>query len=278
MQYRDINTIKPDPKQPRKIFDESHISGLAQSITQEGLINPIEIDDTGMIITGECRWRASKQLGLTKVPVNVNSSGYGEYERLRHQMAENVHQSGSSYDTMMNPIDVANGYAKLLELRGKWLPGKQSQGKDAGIRELAREIGIDHATVSEYLSLLDQPKYLQKAVSDGLPRTYIREADKAPEELRDTIKKKMAKGEYNSRDEISREVAIGHKLPDLAIIDLERKQAKESIETNRILNGVSRLALALEGQPLSEIDVREKGIIIKQLEWLAEKITNYLEE
>lgn len=277
--YRDINTIKPDPNQPRKIFDEKHIKGLAQSISQEGIINPIEIDEDGMIITGECRWKAAKELGLEKVSVNINKSGYGEYERLRHQMAENVHQSGSSYDTMMNPIDTAKGYSKLYSFKaGKDVsPGDIShENKYGHLQELAEEIGIDKNTIIEYLQLLEQPEYIKKAVAEGIPRTYLREADKAPEEIKEDIKKKIAAGDYKSRDEISREVDIAKRLPDLAVIELERKQAKESTATNRILNGISRLALALESQPLAYVDVREKGIVKKQLEWLQEKMVLYL--
>lgn len=271
-----IDSIRPDPNQPRKVFDKGHIQGLSRSLEMEGMINPIEIDGNGMIITGECRWRAAVILGWTEVPITQNPHSFNEYERLRHQMAENIHQSGSSYDTMMNPLDTAHGYENLLKLGGKWSPGDQQTQKDKGIRELAREIGVEHQTIMEYLSLLEEPQVVQKAIQQGLPRTYIREANRFPEELRSAIKQKIVKGDYPNRESITQERALAVKIPELVPSELERVKAQESIATNRILNGIAKLALALESLPMSEVDVREKGIVKKQLEWLLGEVEKYL--
>ena len=61
-----VAAIRPDPNQPRTIFEPDYILGLANSIKAEGLINPIECDPTLMIITGESRYRAVKELGWKK--------------------------------------------------------------------------------------------------------------------------------------------------------------------------------------------------------------------
>jgi len=60
----DVNLIKPDPDQPRKTFNEDDIVATAFTIESQGLINPIEIDENNMIVTGEIRWRASKLAGV----------------------------------------------------------------------------------------------------------------------------------------------------------------------------------------------------------------------
>lgn len=271
------DSIKPDPNQPRKRFSKDHIEGLAISLSQEGMINPIEIDDYMTIITGECRWRASQLLNWKKVPVRINPNNYSEYERLRHQMAENVHQSGSTYDTMMNPMDTAEGYLKLLKLKGHdFSPGEKSQGVDKGITELSKEIGIAITTIWEHLKLLEEPEFVQKAIGEGLPRTYIREAETAPVEVQEALKKKIVAGDYKSREELIQDIQLLRKLPDLAQVALERQKAKESVGTNRILNGVARLGLALEAQSLEQVDIREKTIVISQLNWLMGKIKEYL--
>lgn len=137
------------------------------------MINEIEVtenDGDFLILTGECRFKAAQLLNWDKIPVRINNASYSEYERLRHQMAENVHQSGSTYDTMMNPMDTAEGYAKLLKLLGhNFSPGERSPGVDKGISQLEREIGIPATTIYEHLKLLEEPKFVQEAIKEGLP-------------------------------------------------------------------------------------------------------------
>jgi hypothetical protein len=83
-------------------------------------------------------------------------------------------------------------------------------------------------------------------------------------------------GEYPSKNEVREDVDLLKRLPDLGLATLERQKSKESKSTNRILNGIVRLGLALESQPLQEINIAEQGIIKNQLEWLSEKIQQYL--
>jgi ParB family chromosome partitioning protein len=87
---KNINEIRPDPNQPRKNFPEKRIREMAKSILTEGIINPIEIDKDGVIITGEMRWRSAKEAGLTTVPVKVIDPGEN---RFRRQVIENVHHN-----------------------------------------------------------------------------------------------------------------------------------------------------------------------------------------
>ena len=272
-----VESLKEDPNNPRKVFNEEHIKGLATSILLEGLINPIEVSDDMMIITGHCRYRACQLLGWTEIPIRINSNQLSEYERLRHQMGENVHQSGEG--TPMNPIDTAKGYVRLLSLKmGKdYSPGELSRSETYGhVKELVEEIGVAENTVWEYLKLLEQPEFVLKDVESGRPRTYYREADSAPLEARKQLKKKIARGDYESREEVVDDVRLLRKLPDLGQVALDRKRTKESQETNRILNGVSRLALALEALPLKDVNITEEGIVKTQLEWLQARIEDWL--
>lgn len=281
-----LSEIKSDPNQPRKIFNEKSVENLSKSLKIEGLIHPIEVDSNYMIIVGEMRYKAAKLLGWTEIEVNVHNKGLPPYERLRRQMAENLQQSGAKGGgESMNAVDTASAWVKLYELKtGKsYEPGSQLKfgGKGTGqvkgtFLAIAEEVGVDKHTVWEYLALTSQPSYVLEDVSKGRPRTYYREADKAPKEIRNIIKKKIAKGEYQNRSEVERDIQIAKKIPDLQPMIIARKQDKESTEANKILNAISVLSLVLVDVPLSNIAHREQGIIIKQLQWMRDRISSYL--
>ena len=144
------------------------------------------------------------------------------------------------------------------------------------VKEVCEETGVSDETVRELLNLLDQPEFVIVDIQAGRPRTYYREADKAPKELKETLKKKIAKGDYASRTELREDIDLARKNPDLAVFELERQKSKESTKTNRILNGIVHLALALEGQPLESVEERERSIVIRQLEYIKNEIETYL--
>ncbi len=311
-----IDDVRPDLNQPRKTFTEKHISELATSLQTEGFIHPIEVDGEMKIIVGECRWRAAKQAGLTEIPVIINSTAFTPYERLRRQISENMMQSGGDKSEMMNPIDTAKGLARLLILKAYNTSAQggnvsladfsnKIKFKDHArlyqaisaysnkelievynsipreilyglVKELCEETGINDDTVSQLLNLLDQPEFVITDIQEGRPRTYYREADKASGEIKEKIKEKIASGDYRSRDEVSQDVKIAKTTPDLAVFELERQKSKESTKTNRILNGIVHLALALEGQPLESVETREQPIVVRQLEYIKKEIETYL--
>ena len=83
-----LDRITTDPEQPRTEFDEESITGLAETIEKQGIINPIEIDNNCMIVTGELRYRAAKLLGLQQVPCTIWE---GEpARRFERQLVENL--------------------------------------------------------------------------------------------------------------------------------------------------------------------------------------------
>lgn len=280
-----LDKITPDPNNPRKHFDD--ITTLANNMKVEGLIHPIEIDKSYMLIVGERRFRAAKSLGWKEIKVTIHDEDLTPYERLRRQMSENIHQSAARNGESMNPWDTAKGWAKLYELKtgnkynpGEYLMGKGLGGMGRGLKgpflEIAEEIGANKETVWQLLQLLNEPEMIQEAIKKGLPRTYVREANTAPEAIRDQIKEKIVAGDYGSRDEIKQDIQIAKRIPDLASLEIERRKSKESSSTNRILNGISKLALALEDQPLGKINEAERKIVIAQLEWLQIEVAGYL--
>ncbi len=272
-----INDIKPDPSQPRKIFNAKHIEGLAKNLEVEGIINPIEVDPNLMIITGECRWRAAKLAGWTEVPVNINSTSLSAFKRFRRQMAENLHQSAAGGSAPMNAIDVAKGYQKLLKMMGyDFTPGEKWQGRDKGMSKLSKELGVSQVTIGEYLTLLSQPKYVLEDIAKGRPRTVYRETDAAPEEYRERLKQAISDGRITNRLDIRRFKKVALLKPDLAEIEFMRITQKQSEDANRILNRAVELGLAMKSIDPAKLSQEDKKMIHLQLGSVRGSISNFI--
>ncbi len=143
--------LKPNPHQPRAKFDPEKLQELADSIKENGIIQPITIEDakdgTFYIIAGERRTRASKMAGLTKVPVQLSS--YSEQKKLEVALIENIQRAD------LNPVEEAQAYYKLMEMGGL----KQD--------EVAEKVGKNRATVANSIRLLKLPENIQNALVDG---------------------------------------------------------------------------------------------------------------
>src|SRR4051812_42156959 len=87
-----IERIRPNPKQPRRVYAEGALDDLAASIKQRGILQPILVTPTAdgnyEIIAGERRWRAARQAGLTQVPAVVRAAP--EIERFQMALIENI--------------------------------------------------------------------------------------------------------------------------------------------------------------------------------------------
>ncbi len=140
----EVGRVHPNPKQPRKIFKESDLASLAQSLKQDGIIQPLVVskdDDGYMIIAGERRWRASQIAGFEKVPVIVKE--VTPEDMLRLAIIENVQRAN------LNVIEEAEAYAMLI--------------KDYGLTQddCARKVGKDRATITNLLRILSLPQEVQ---------------------------------------------------------------------------------------------------------------------
>ncbi len=158
-----LSEIEPNPDQPRKDFDEETISELAQSILQNGLIQPIVVrnaDANGYyrIIAGERRWRASKIAGLTEVPVIIMDVDDRKASELA--LVENLQRED------LNPIDEASAYAALMEAYG------MTQA------EISEKVGKSRSAVANSMRLLELPErvlsYMKKGtISAGHGRALL---------------------------------------------------------------------------------------------------------
>lgn len=109
-----LNDIEPNRDQPRKDFDETALSELADSIAQHGLIQPIvvkpNLDGRYSIIAGERRWRASRMAGLTEVPVVIKEAD--EQTLMEIALIENLQRED------LNAVEEALGYRSLIDTYG----------------------------------------------------------------------------------------------------------------------------------------------------------------
>jgi len=275
-----IGEIKPDPRQPRKIFDKAHIKGLAKSLKIEGVINPVEIDKDGMIITGEWRWRAAKLAGWKSVPVIVNEKTLSEYERLRRQMAENLHQSAAGGSAPMNAIDVANGYKRMIKMRtGKdYSPGLLSRKEVYGLmKDIPEELGIHATTMYGYLRLLDEPNYVLEDLKKGRHRTLYREAAKVPEKYRDKMKLAIAEGKVKGHRNVVRFSALARRNPEKAEIEFLRMTQQQSEDANRILNRAIELTLAMQRSVPTKFSIKDRSMIHSQLNSVMKSVTRFID-
>lgn len=147
-----LSQIEPNPFQPRSEFSEEALNELAESIKVHGLIQPITVRKMSagkyQIISGERRWRASKEAGLEEIPAYVRTAD--DQGMLEMALIENTHREN------LNPIEVAINYQRLME------ECNLTQEK------LSERVGKERATVANYLRLLKLPDEIKLALRQQL--------------------------------------------------------------------------------------------------------------
>ena len=153
-QYREIpvSAITPNPRQPRRTFDEEALEELAESIRQVGLLQPVVVRAAGPgryeLVMGERRWHASERAGLTEIGAIVKQTQ--DDDLLRDALIENMHRQ------QLDPLEEAAAYQQLLDDFG------------ATHEELARKVGRSRPHITNTLRLLNLPPAVQKRVAAGV--------------------------------------------------------------------------------------------------------------
>ena len=148
-----LREIEPDPDQPRKRFDEDALNQLADSIAENGLLQPIAVRPkklgTGyIIIAGERRWRAARLAGLDEVPVVIKDVTDEQAAALA--LIENLQRED------LDPIEVAEGCHQLIDRYGLTQ------------ESAARRLGKSRSAVANSLRLLALPEDVRRKVSAGI--------------------------------------------------------------------------------------------------------------
>lgn len=142
-----VHQIRPNPFQPRTVFDEERIEELSQTIRTHGVIQPIVVRDMGEyyeLIAGERRWRAVQKLGLPTIPAIVR--GMSDTQAASVALIENLQREG------LTSIEEAMAYQKLIELH------QLTQ------ESLAQRLGKGQSTIANKLRLLNLPQEVQQAL------------------------------------------------------------------------------------------------------------------
>jgi ParB family chromosome partitioning protein len=145
-----LERVQPCPFQPRKTFTPESLRELADSIQEQGIVQPLIVrnrNGTFELIAGERRWRASKLLNLSEIPVIVREAD--DKTVLELALIENLQREN------LNPIEEAQGYGRLIE------DFKLTQ------EEAALKVGKSRAVVANSLRLLKLPSEVQTQVKDG---------------------------------------------------------------------------------------------------------------
>ncbi len=146
----ELDKIIPNEYQPRKVFDDEKLKELAASIKEQGVIQPIIVHRTGggyQLIAGERRWRASRLAGLKTIPALVKEAT--KRELLEMALIENIQRED------LNALEAAEAYKRLQD------EFKLTQD------DLAKRVGKDRSTVTNFLRLLGLPKEVKQDLATG---------------------------------------------------------------------------------------------------------------
>ncbi|HET9655199.1 MAG TPA: ParB/RepB/Spo0J family partition protein [Kineosporiaceae bacterium] len=151
-----VGAIRPNPRQPRQVFDEEALAELVHSVREIGVLQPVVVrrvepengEPRYELIMGERRWRATKEAGLDRIPAIIRDTA--DDQMLRDALLENLHRSE------LNPLEEAAAYQQLLE--------------DFGCthEELATKIGRSRPQISNTIRLLRLPPQVQRRVAAGV--------------------------------------------------------------------------------------------------------------
>jgi ParB family transcriptional regulator, chromosome partitioning protein len=206
----EVTRIVEDPDQPRKRHDEESLQGLADSIRQHGMLQPItvtELQNVNMyrIITGERRWRAAQKIGMDVIPCIVREADADEI--YTQQLIENIQRED------LQPLEKANAIRYVKDKIG------------ATNREIGSRIGLSERTVGYLLDLLDLPGEIGEKVISNPNRPsagqltekharFLKQLNDDPE-LQSKVVEKIQSEKINS-DQTGKLVKALKKKPDQA--------------------------------------------------------------
>ena len=235
-----IDLIETNPFQPRTEFDESALRELAQSIKEQGVIQPVTVRKLGhnkyQLISGERRLRASKMAGLAKIPVFIRVAN--DEQMLELALIENIHREN------LNAIEVAISYQRLID--------ECSLTQE----EVSEKVGKSRSAVANFLRLLKLPAEVQIAIRDGhISMGHARALINVPDkEQQLKLLQQIVDGEMNVRQ--TEELADKAKNPD----------AKEKKQTNFIpehfKSKIKKLSQTLNTKVKVKRDLQGHGSVV----------------
>lgn len=206
----EVSRIVEDPEQPRKHHDEEGLRGLADSIRQHGMLNPMTVTQLAnvnmyKIVTGERRWRAAQMAGLTEVPCIVKE--VAPEEILTEQLIENLQRED------LQPLEKAQALTQVKDKLG------------ATNRELGSRLGLSERAIGYLLDLTELPEAIGQQVVSSPNRPaagqltekharFLKQLNDAPD-LQTAVVEKIKEERINS-DQTGKLVKALRQNPDKA--------------------------------------------------------------
>jgi ParB family transcriptional regulator, chromosome partitioning protein len=229
-----VESIRPNPHQPRQEFDEFRLKELSDSIQMHGLIQPITArylgEDRYELVSGERRLRATRMAGIGHIPAYIRE--VNDDDMIAFALIENVQRE------QLNPIEIAVGYKRLIE------------ECELTQEEVARRVGKNRTTVTNMLRLLNLPPTIQSAlkrgqISTGHARALINVEDA---DLQDKLLRKTIEDDYSVRQI---EDAVRN-----ASVKKTRKTSPKASEHDIAIREISN---RLRRQFATKVDIRKKN-------------------
>lgn len=220
-----IDSIKPNPLQPRQLFDAESLQGLVESIRELGVLQPVLVRSTENgfeLIAGERRWRAAQKAGLVTIPAIVRS--IEDVQSLEQALVENLHRQD------LNPLEEASAYQQLMD------------DFDLTQEQVAKRVGKSRSSIANLLRLFQLPPAVQKLVGEGLvsaghAKALLGHPDRAYQE--GLAKRIVAESlsvrdvEQLVRERLDLEAGLGATPPEAAGSDAEAGQGSADPERGR---------------------------------------------
>jgi ParB family transcriptional regulator, chromosome partitioning protein len=226
-----LSEIKPNPFQPRRIFDEDKINELAQSIKEHGVFQPIilkKVKQGYIIVSGERRFRAAQKVGLKSIPSIVRQ--YEEAKVAEIALAENLQREN------LTPIEEAEAYKIVMN------------NLHLTQAELASKIGKSRSHVTNTLGLLNLPQEVQQMLlSSQISMGHARALSKLEDD------KKIIKLAHSI---VEKQLSV-RQIEELTKIEVKTNVIKRSIQPKYVVQ--EKQLAALYGQ---KIKIDDKKIVI----------------
>lgn len=241
--------MKEDKNQPRIFFNQEAIDGIAETYKEHGVIQPIEIDDNNIIVTGAMRYRAAKKAGLETIPVKV-LEGIDSKDRYVRQAVENMNRSD------FTPTENEAVVKKLKKLY-----------PNLSVRELADKIGKTSSFIQMYTVLVSTPDYIRRSVKEKkMDVSTAYEISRVPKEYKKNLTDTVVRNKMGAHEARVLKRRLQNASPE---------EAKRIFKQN--YKGKNASEVEMTAMSVAPTVLEKPNVAYKQLEEMSQAFLRFLE-